>query len=130
MVLLVAGLALRIEWRREAPVTKTAEVESYPASLPVAPEPEPSPVQEVAEVKLAPVTETKPEPRTVPEALPKEEYFPARTPLTAEERALVAWVRRSPAEAAQVFAELPDRGIEPIEIEPIEIPPLQSNGSE
>jgi len=61
--------------------------------------------------------------------LPKLEQFPARAPLTAEERALLALVAHHPAEAQQVFAEL-QKSKEPIEIQPIQIPPLQSDGAQ
>jgi hypothetical protein len=61
--------------------------------------------------------------------LPKLEQFPAPTPLTAEERALLALVAHHPAEAQQVFAEL-QKSNEPIEIQPIQIPPLQSDGAQ
>jgi hypothetical protein len=62
--------------------------------------------------------------------LPKLEQFPAPTPLTAEERALVAFVEHHPAEAQQVFAALQKRSNEPIDIQPIQIPPLRSDGAE
>jgi hypothetical protein len=65
-----------------------------------------------------------------PKALPKLEQFPTPTPLSAEERALAAFVQRDPKEAQQVFAELQKRADEPVEIQPIQIPPLQSNGSQ
>jgi len=62
--------------------------------------------------------------------LPKLEQFPAPTPLTPEERALIAFVEHRPAEAQQVFAELQKRVDEPIEIQPIQIPPLESDGAQ
>jgi hypothetical protein len=62
--------------------------------------------------------------------LPKLEQFPAPTPPTAEERALIAFVEHHPAEAEQVFAALQKRSDEPIEIQPIQIPPLRSDGAE
>jgi len=62
--------------------------------------------------------------------LPKLEQFPTPVPLTAEERALVAFVEHHPAEAQQVFAALQKRSNEPIEIQPIQIPPLRSDGAE
>jgi hypothetical protein len=61
--------------------------------------------------------------------LPKQEQFPAPAPMTAEERALVAFVGQHPAEARQVFAEL-QKSDEPIEIQPIQIPPLRSDGAQ
>ncbi len=64
-----------------------------------------------------------------PKALPKLEQFPAPTPMTAEERAFVAFVKRDPTEAQQIFAEMQKRD-EPIEIQPIQIPPLRSDGAQ
>jgi hypothetical protein len=63
-------------------------------------------------------------------SLPKEECFPTPTPMTDEERALAAWVRRAPLEAAQVLADLQKRSAEPIEIQPIDIPPLPGDGAQ
>jgi hypothetical protein len=57
-------------------------------------------------------------------SLPKEGQFPTLSPLTAEERALLAWVKFPAAEAPKAFAD------GPIEIQPIEIKPLQSDGSQ
>ena len=65
-----------------------------------------------------------------PKRLPKLEQFPAPAPLTAEERALLAFVERSPNEARQVFADLQKRTNEPIEIEAIQIQPLRMNGAQ
>jgi len=58
--------------------------------------------------------------------LPKQEQFPSPTPMTSEERALLAFVSQHPAEAQQVFAEL-QKSNEPVEIQPIQIPPLQTD---
>jgi len=83
----------------------------------------PAPVVEKARV----VTVRRAKTRAVrARRLPKLEQFPAPTPLTAEERALLALVAHHPAEAQQVFAEL-QKSNEPIEIQPIQIPPLQSD---
>ena len=51
--------------------------------------------------------------------------FPTPTPLTAEERALLAFVAQSPAEARD-FVERTD---EPIRVETIRIPPLEYGNS-
>ena len=64
------------------------------------------------------------------EPLPKQEQFPAPTPLTAEEQALRSFVERHPAEAQQVFAQLQKRSNAPIQIEPIQIAPLQIDGAQ
>lgn len=86
----------------------------------------PAPVVEKPRV----VTVRRAKPRAVrARRLPKLEQFPAPTPLTAEERALVAFVEHHPAEAQQVFAEL-QKSNEPIEIQPIQISPLQSDGAQ
>ena len=60
-----------------------------------------------------------------PRALPKLEQFPTPTPLTAEERALVAFVRGNEEEARQVLAANEDR----IQIEGIQIQRLWKEGS-
>ena len=65
-----------------------------------------------------------------PKALPKLEKFPAPEPMTAEERAFVALVKRDPTEAQEIFADLRKRADAPIEIQPIQIPPLQSDGAQ
>ncbi len=63
-----------------------------------------------------------------PKSYPKQEQFPAPAPITAEERALLAFVEHHPAEARQVFADLRKQGDEPMEIQPIQIAPLQTDG--
>ena len=65
-----------------------------------------------------------------PKALPKLEQFPAPEPMTAEERAFVAFVTRDPTEAQQILADMRKRADAPIEIQPIQIPPLQSDGAQ
>jgi len=67
---------------------------------------------------------------TRPKVLPKLEQFPAPSPMTAEEHALVTFVERDPKAAVQMFADLRKRADETIEIQPIQIPPLQSDGAE
>ena len=62
-------------------------------------------------------------------ALPKRPQFPTPSPLTAEERALVAFVRLAPDQALQAFSDTPPKEIEPIRINEIKIQPLQ-NGDE
>jgi hypothetical protein len=64
------------------------------------------------------------------EPLPKLEQFPTPVPLTAEERALIAFVTRYPKEAQQAFEDLRKRSEEPIEIQPIQIPPLEDSGGQ
>ena len=65
-----------------------------------------------------------------PKPLPKLKQFPAPAPMTAEERAFVAFVQRDPNEAQRTFAVLRKRADEPIEIQPIQIAPLQSDGGQ
>lgn len=111
--LMFAGIALRMGWHpqsRATNVTQEAAV-SVPASL--------APAIQVVEPKHS----------ATARSLPKEEQFPAPTPITDEERALVAWVGRAPMEAEEAFAGLRKRSAEPIEIQPIQIPPLQSDGA-
>jgi hypothetical protein len=98
-------------------VIARVETVSPPRPVPVAEKPRVVPVHRVKSRVLR------------PGPLPKQEQFPAPTPLTAEERALLALVEHHPAEAQHVFAELQKSG-EPIEIQPIQIPPLQSDGAQ
>jgi hypothetical protein len=60
--------------------------------------------------------------------LPKREQFPTPTPLTAEERALLAFVSRSPKQAQKVLIDAKSRSAEPIQIKEIHIEPLQNGG--
>lgn len=60
--------------------------------------------------------------------LPKREQFPTPTPLTAEERALLAFVEQSPRQAEKVLADTRRRSEEPIRIEEIHIEPLPDGG--
>ena len=57
--------------------------------------------------------------------LPKQEQFPTPSPMTGEERALVAFVEHHPAEAQKAFADLEEQSSRPIVIAPIEIAPLE-----
>jgi hypothetical protein len=61
-------------------------------------------------------------------ALPKREQFPSPAPLTAEERALLAFVVRSPKQAEQFLSDAKSRSAEPIQIKQIQIEPLQVSG--
>lgn len=61
---------------------------------------------------------------------PKLEQFPAPSPMTPEERALVAWVQRDPKAAQQIYADLQKQADGPIEIQSIEIAPLQNDGAQ
>jgi hypothetical protein len=60
--------------------------------------------------------------------LPKPEQFPTPTPLTAEERVLLAFVSRSPKQAQKVLGDAKSRSAEPIQIQAIQIEPLQNSG--
>jgi hypothetical protein len=62
--------------------------------------------------------------------LPKEEQFPAPTPITTEERALLAFVGQHPDDAQQLLPQLQKRSEEPIDIQPIQILPLHSDGGQ
>jgi hypothetical protein len=118
-----ALLLLWVVWRPQPcstnPAPKLAVVKTPPAPL-KPPQVSPAPVGRVMKPKRRPVTRP----------LPKEEFFPSPSPLTGEERALVAWVQRAPLEAQQAFADLRKRSEEPVVIEPIRIPPLQSDGNQ
>lgn len=65
------------------------------------------------------------QPAHKPQTLPKLEQFPAPSPLSSEERALVAFVRRDPVAAAKFFEDQQSRVDEPLEIKPLEIKPLE-----
>jgi hypothetical protein len=60
-------------------------------------------------------------------SLPKRQEFPSPAPLTNEERALLAFVARAPAEAREVLMSAQQQSIEPIRIEQIHIQPLQTD---
>jgi hypothetical protein len=62
--------------------------------------------------------------RARPAAVPKKESFPTPAPMTAEERALIAWAGREPAAVIQAFEDLRKPGNEPLSIQPIQIQPL------
>jgi len=146
--LFVAAIVLRTSWK---PVPHTASTtRSHPARTIVALKP-PSPAARESPALVARVSRAKPRNRTRQEhrlpsrALPKLQYFPTPEPMTKEERALVAWVARNPAEAREVFADLrrrveepvtiqpiavPKLTEEPVTIEPIQIQPLQSDGNQ
>jgi hypothetical protein len=57
--------------------------------------------------------------------LPKQTVFPAPSPLTPEERRLVAMVEQDPQATAQAFASLRKRTRETLDIAPLVIPPLE-----
>jgi hypothetical protein len=60
--------------------------------------------------------------------LREREQFPTPTPLTDQERALLAFVTRSPKQAQEVLADAKSRSTEPIQIKEIQIEPLQDGG--
>jgi hypothetical protein len=110
----VVGIVIRTEQR---PTSKPAEV----ARVTRAEEPTPT---------TRPVAKVRPAKRARrPQFLPKLEQFPAPTPLTAEERALIAFAQLHPRDA-EMFAELQKQADEPVEIERIRIAPLQSEGAQ
>jgi hypothetical protein len=63
-------------------------------------------------------------------ALPKRPVFPTPSPLTTEERLMLAMMKRDPDGTAQVFDSLRKRGSEPLEIAPLVIPPLETSGGQ
>lgn len=71
-------------------------------------------------------TVTRRRPKHVP--LPKRGQFPTPAPLTAEERALLAFVARSPKQAEELFSVAKRRTSEPLDFKPIDIEPLQNGG--
>jgi hypothetical protein len=56
------------------------------------------------------------------------EQFPTPTPLTDEERALLAFVAQSPKQAEEVLADAKSRSSKPIEIKEIQLEPLPDGG--
>jgi hypothetical protein len=60
--------------------------------------------------------------------LRKREQFPSPTPLTREERSLLAFVARSLKQAEEVLADAKRRSAEPLGIEEIHIEPLRRGG--
>jgi hypothetical protein len=125
---LFAGIALRMGWNSQPLATNEIQQAAVSEPLSLMPGPQPIPAARVPEPK--PGIGTGQRPIAPARSLPKEEFFPARVPITDEERALVAWVSRAPIEAAQAFADLQKRTTEPIAIQPIQIPPLQSDGTQ
>jgi hypothetical protein len=59
-------------------------------------------------------------------ALPKQPQFPTPSPLTSEERLLVAMVKQDPEQTARAFDSLRKRASEPLEIAPLVISPLET----
>jgi hypothetical protein len=79
---------------------------------------------------IAPATESAKPPRVNPRSarrsrMPTQAEFPVRTPLTRQERALIALVRSAPDEAMQASGQTMPIEIEPLRIEAIELQPLQ-----
>ena len=69
-------------------------------------------------------------PRARPAPLPRREVFPTPTPLTSEERALLALVAKSPELARELLTPTEPKPIEPIIIEPINIePPVMADNA-
>ena len=90
------------------------------------------PVPKVEEARVAPKHRRgriTPKRAESPKLLPKLEQFPAPAPLTAEERALLAFVEHYPDEAKQLVTER-KKNDEPIEIQPIQMPPLPTDGAQ
>jgi hypothetical protein len=128
-VLLFVGIALWMRWNAPSRATNaTRRVAVFKPPSP-APWPQLTPAPALREAKPKRRIGTRQEHSAPARSLPKEEYFPTPVPITDEERALVAWAGRAPAEAIQAFAELRKRSDETIAIQPIEIPPLRSDGA-
>lgn len=64
-----------------------------------------------------------------PKPLPKLERFPSPAPLTDEERALLAFVARTPS-SQEIPTNKETQSLEPLEIAEIHIEPLESKGDE
>ena len=72
----------------------------------------------------------KPALRRKHQSQPKQPTFPAPAPMTAEERALVAFIQTAPQQAHQVLSEMARSGMEPIGFEEIRIQPLENTSFE
>ena len=59
------------------------------------------------------------------DTLPKRAVFPTPSPLTPEERRLLAMVQQDPEGTVQAFESLRKRASEPLEIAPLVIPPVE-----
>lgn len=112
----VVVVAAIVMWMPLHPAARSSEVAGVVADVPVPTSPPPE----------KPMRSRAPRHRF----LPKLEQFPRPIPLTAEERALAAFVARQPVEAQQVCADLQRSMHEPIDIQPIQIAPLQSDGAQ
>jgi hypothetical protein len=123
--LLLAGVVVRMSWQpvprpsgiRPDQVAPNLAVVKPPAALPRLAQPAPS--RKIRRPRRAPV-----------KSLPKQEIFPAPMPMTPEERVLLAWAGRVPAEAARTLADLRKRTSEPVSIQQIQIQPLPRDGSQ
>jgi hypothetical protein len=115
VLLVVVGIVIRTE-RRTVPRSEVAQVANV-APPPAIKEP-PVVLKRVARIAHRRVAKVS--------ALPKLDQFPAPSPLTTEERALIALVERDPKQA-QMFADLQKQADEPIEIQGIQIAPLEND---
>jgi hypothetical protein len=84
----------------------------------------PVPRRESAIATQPPATSRQP-PVTASEARPRQARRPV--PLSRQERALLAFVARSPGQAREAFIDLQRRSTEPIQVEEIKIEPLRSD---
>jgi hypothetical protein len=108
----LVALAAVMRWGRVQPVPKTETARAEAAPPPARIEPLAAPAGRI------------PPPRAQPRRLlPKQERFPTPSPLTPEERALIALAQTHP-EALQF------QTVERIEIPPIAIPPLRIDGGQ
>ncbi len=112
---LVGGFVyLRMEHTESRPLTIAAVKR---AAIPV-----------LAPRQTAPIKILKPRVHShVRAALPKLPEFPTPSPLTSEERLLLAMLQQDPERTAQAFDSLRKRESEPLEIAPLVIPPLETS---
>jgi hypothetical protein len=110
-----AGLLIGIvEWNQ--PRTETHPVARQ----------EPTRLPAPAGTQQAPA-ETRLNIRNVPKAVPRQAVFPVATPLTSEERAMVAFVNHALWEDVNALIEASERPSAPLQVEDIVIAPLQSD---
>lgn len=108
-----------------------------PSSTALAPVP-PRPIEPPRAELQAATAAQEPRPRPRPEStrnrqiaerspLPKRQVFPTPSPLTAEERALLAVISRGPERVRETLTYAQTSVPKPIQIEPIEIQELQNS---
>ena len=131
-LLFLAVVVPRMRWKPLSHATNTTQLRTAPNRTAIRPPsaslPRDLPAPGPQFAKARQQKRARQEDRTRPEVLPKEERFPTPAPMTQEERILLAWAMRAPAEAREAFVSLRERSDQSIVIQPIRIQPLPSDG--